>query len=69
MIVYKKIDDWYIEWRRITTSDTTNDNEWYNEWQRITTSGDEWQRVTPDGNSDSEWQQWVVQRMKTNKSK
>ena len=26
-IVYKKTDEWYIEWQRVTT----NDNEWYNE--------------------------------------
>ena len=35
--------------QRVTTSDTTSDNEWYNEWQRVTTSGatsdKEWQRV------------------------
>ena len=33
-IFYKKTDEWYIEWQRVTTSD----NEWYNEWQRIATS-------------------------------
>ena len=49
-IVYKKTDEWYIEWQRVTT----NDNEWYNEWQRVTTNGNEWQRVRA-----------VVQRMKT----
>ena len=72
-IVYKKTDEWYIEWQRVTTNDnewqrvvqrvTTNDNEWYNEWQRMTTSDNEWynkwQRMTT---SDNEWQH-VVQRV------
>ena len=62
-IVYKKTDEWYIEWQRLTTSGITSDNEWYNElqrmtasdkeWQRVTTSDDEWQRMTT---SDNEWQ-------------
>ena len=34
-IVYTKTDELYIEWQRITTSGTTNDNE----WQRVTTRG------------------------------
>ena len=33
-IVYQKTDEWYIEWQRVTTSGTTNDNE----WQRVTIS-------------------------------
>ena len=33
-IVYKKTDEWYIEWQRATTSGTTSDDE----WQRVTTS-------------------------------
>ena len=40
-IFYKKINEWYIEWQQVTTSD----NEWYNEWQQITTSDSKWQRV------------------------
>ena len=62
MIVYKKTDEWYIEWQQVTkidnewqriiTSGATNDNEWYDEWQRMTTN-------------DNKWQQ-VVQEMKTN---
>ena len=54
-IVYKKTDEWYIEWQRVTTSGTS-DNEWqrvttsgttsHNEWQRVTTSDNGWQRVT-----------------------
>ena len=61
MIVYKKTDEWYIEWQRVTTSD----NEWYNKWQRMTTSGttsdnewySKWQRVTTNGNKwYNEWQ-------------
>ena len=63
MIIYKKTDEWYIEWQRMTI----NDNEWYNEWQLITTSAttsenewyNEWQRVTTGDNewykSDKEW--------------
>ena len=52
-IVYKKTDEWYIEWKRvvqrvttndsewqqITTSGKTSENEWYNKWQGMTTSG------------------------------
>ena len=34
MIVYKKKDEWYIEWHRMTTSD----NEWQQVVQRMTTS-------------------------------
>ena len=51
-IVYKKTDEWYIEWQRVTT----NDNECYNEWQQMTTSDNEWQRMTTsDTTSDNEW--------------
>ena len=41
MIVYKKTDEWYIEWQRVTKSGTTRDNE----WQRVTTNDKKWQRV------------------------
>ena len=34
-IVYKKTDEWYNEWQRVTTSGTTRDNEWYDEGQRV----------------------------------
>ena len=77
-IIYKKTDEWYIEWRRVTTNDiewynklqrmTMSDNEWYNERQGVvqwmTKNDNEWQRVTKNGN---EWQRVraVVQRMKT----
>ena len=44
-IIYKKKDEWYIEWQRVTATGnnkwqwmTTNDNEWYNEWQRMTST-------------------------------
>ena len=40
-IVYKKADECYIEWQRVTTTD----NKWYNKWQRITTSDSESHRV------------------------
>ena len=74
LIVYKKTDEWYIEWQRMTNSDnewynewqwmTTSDNEWYNEWQRVVqrviTNDNEWQRVTTrDTASDKEWK-WVT---------
>ena len=73
-IVYKKTDEWYVEWQRVVQRVTTNDNEWYNEWQRMTTSDNEWynewQRMTTSDNkwynewqrvkmSDNEWQ-WVI---------
>ena len=79
VIVYKKTDEWYIEWQRVTTSGTTSDNEWQrmttndNEWQwvvqRMAMSDDEWQWVTTSGaTSDKEWQ-WVIQRVTTSNNK
>ena len=47
LIVYKKTDEWYIEWQQMTTSD----NEWYNEWQRRTKSDNEWQWMTASDRS------------------
>ena len=48
-MVYKKTDEWYIEWQRVATNE---------EWQRVATSGttsdNEWQRVTACGTSDKE---------------
>ena len=73
-IAYKKTDEWYIEWQRVTTSGTTsdnewqrvvqrvttNDNEWYNEWQRMTTSGTKSDKEWKGvAKSDKEWQ-WVA---------
>ena len=57
VIVYKKTDEWYIEWQRVKANGTTGDNE----WQRVTTSGrtndNEWQRVVQGvATSDSKWQ-------------
>ena len=56
MIVYKKTDEWYIEWQRVATRGTTIDNKWYNEWQRVVQqvikSDNEWQQIAM---SDSEW--------------
>ena len=49
-IVYKKTDEWYIEWQRETTNDNEWYNEWYNEWQQ--TNDKEWQRVI---RNDNEW--------------
>ena len=75
MIVYKKTDEWYIEWQRMTTSGTTNDNEWYNEWKRVTTSGTsdnkwyrKWTRMTT---SNKKWQRMTAsdKRMNTNESR
>ena len=69
-IVYKKTDELYIEWQRVTTNGTTSDNVWQrvttngtthdNEWQRVTTNDsewyNEWQRMTTSGTtSDNEW--------------
>ena len=72
MIIYKKTDEWYIKWQRVvqrvTTGDTTSDNEWYNECQRVTTSDKEWQRVTRQTSgttSDTDWQR-VEQRVTAN---
>ena len=73
MIVCKKIDEWYIEWHRMKTSDnkwqrvvkrmtrsgTTSGIEWYNEWQRMI------QRVTASGvASDNEWQGMTTSKKK-----
>ena len=76
-IFYKKINEWYIEWQQVTTSDnewynewqriTTsdkNDNEWYNECQREVTSDRKWQRGTAN---DNKWQE-VTARGKTNEN-
>ena len=52
-ILYKKTDEWYIEWQRVvqrvtandnmwqgmTLSGRRNDNDWYNEWEQVTRSG------------------------------
>ena len=72
-IVYKKTEEWYIEWQRVVQRVTTSDNEWYNEWQRMTTSDNEWynewqrvvQRVTTSGTTNAskwcnEWKQMRV---------
>ena len=75
MIVYKKTDEWYIEWQRVVQRVTTNDNggqrmtksgaksdnKWYNERQRVTMNDNEWQRMTTNNN---EWQ-----RMTTSENK
>ena len=76
-IVYKKTDEWYIEWQRVTTKRqrvTSNDNEWHRvttndyEWQRVVQrvikSNSKWQKVTANGNK-RQWVRAVVQRMKT----
>ena len=58
-IIYKKTDEWYIEWVQQVQQVqqvTTCDNEWYNEWQRMTANDNEWQRVTTsDATSENEW--------------
>ena len=46
MIVYKKTDEWYIEWYRMTTSD----NKWQQMTASDTTSDSKWQRMTKDDN-------------------
>ena len=49
VIVYKKTDEWYIEWHRVKTNGTTSENEWQQVMQRVTTScarsGNEWQQL------------------------
>ena len=37
MIVYKKTDEWCIEWQRVVQRVTTNDNEWYKKNISLTT--------------------------------
>ena len=34
-IVYKKTDEWYIKWQRVTTSGTTNENKCFKEWKQM----------------------------------
>ena len=81
MIVYKKTEQWYIDWQRVMQRKTTNDKEWQrmitsgtthdSEWERVTTSDNDWQRIATRHN---EWQrvtttdnEWqrVVQRITT----
>ena len=54
MVVYKKTDEWYIEWHRMTTSGTTNGNEWQRVIQRVaqqvTINDKKWQRVIKNDN-------------------
>ena len=56
-IVYKKADEWYIEWQRVTKND--------NAWKRITTSGaasdKEWQQVIQQVATSDNKQQWVTE--------
>ena len=62
-IVYKKTDEWYIEWQRVATSGTTSDNEWqwvtmsenewYNEWQQVAISANSYVfRIREDSTSN-----------------
>ena len=72
-IVYKRTDEWYVKWQRVTTGDnewqrvTPNTNEW-SEWQRVAqrettserqgvTPNDKWQQMTT---SDNKWQRVVI---------
>ena len=52
-IVYKKTDEWYNEWQRVTTSGTTSDNE----WQRVVKSRLFIKRQTSDTSSNKVVQQ------------
>ena len=38
-MVYKKTDEWYIKWQRVTTSGATSDNDWQQVVQRVMPSG------------------------------
>ena len=80
MVIYKKTEEWYIEWHRMTTSDNechrvvqqmttsdiTSDNEWQRVVQQVTTNDNKWQWVTK--NDNSEWQR-VIKWINTNESK
>ena len=41
MIVYKKTDEWYTDWQRVTKNGATSESEWYNEWQQVITNDSE----------------------------
>ena len=43
-------NEWQWVVQRVTTSDTTSQNEWYNEWQWEITSDKEWQPVVISAN-------------------
>ena len=74
MIVYKKTDEWYIEWQRVVQRVTTSDNEWQQVAHRVKTSetrsgknSNEWQRMTISyfeqqrkTTNDNEWQRVVI---------
>ena len=48
-------DEWYIEWQRMTTSDTTNGNEWQRVVQRVV------KRMTTSGaTNESKWEWFYV---------
>ena len=34
-IIYKKTDEWYIEWQQVAQQLTASDSDWYIEWQRV----------------------------------
>ena len=69
MIIYKKTDEWYIEWQREVQRVTTSDNEWQRVVQRVTTSSttsdNEWRVVQRITTRDKEWQR-VVQQVTMN---
>ena len=53
-IIYKKKDEWYIEWQRVTTTGK-------NKWQWMTTSASKWQQVVQwVTTNDIDWQQVVI---------
>ena len=79
LIVYKKTDEWYIEWQRAKKNGTTSDNvwqrvvqwmtrrdsKWYNKWQGAV------QGVAKNGNEwlrvtmyDNAWQQMTMSNKK-----
>ena len=37
MIIFKKTEEWYIQWQRVTMSNITSDND----WQRVITNDNE----------------------------
>ena len=45
-LVYKKTDEWYIEWQQVVQWIKTSENECFNQWQVVTAGENEWQQVT-----------------------
>ena len=53
IIVYKKTDEWYSEWQRMTTSGTASDNEW--QWVTASESNG-----TANENGTVHFKEWMI---------